>query len=274
MSILTPKNVLISVYHKEGLAEVISALNSLGVSLYSTGGTARAIQDLGYTVHLIEELTSFPAMLGGRVKTLHPKVFGGILARRDQSKDMDEVSEYDLPLFDWVIVDLYPFEQCLSQSDDHAEHIEQIDIGGVSLIRATAKNYQYALIISQIKQYPQLLKIIKEEQGSTSLEVRQNFAHQAFSLTAEYDQLISQYLSPKSDELFLPLRYGENPHQKAEFIGNFYEQFECYGDKQPSYNNLVDLEAGLQVITEFAEPTFAILKHTNTCGLASFTERK
>ncbi|MAD60278.1 MAG: bifunctional phosphoribosylaminoimidazolecarboxamide formyltransferase/IMP cyclohydrolase PurH [Myxococcales bacterium] len=269
MTKTAPKNILISVFHKNGLAELLKALSTLNVSIFSTGGTATAIQALGYSVNLIEDLTGFPAMLNGRVKTLHPKVFGGLLARRNHPTDLDELDEYDIPTFDWVIVDLYPFENCLKLKSDHHEQIEQIDIGGVSLIRAAAKNYQDILVISQIEQYPELITLINQHQGETDLSTRKWFAHQAFTLTAKYDQLIAHYLYSEVEQISLKLKYGENPHQTAEFIGDFYQQFECYGDKQPSYNNLVDLEAGLQVIDEFEEPSFAILKHTNTCGLAS-----
>lgn len=269
MNVLRPKNVLISVYRKDGLSDLLCALNTLDITIYSTGGTADTIQQLGYSVRLIEELTGFPSMLGGRVKTLHPKVFGGVLARRNNAADLSEINEYSIPLFDWVIVDLYPFEQYLNFNNGHKEQLEHIDIGGVSLIRAAAKNYLNTLIISDIEQYPDLQRIIQENQGSTSQVTRLSFAQKAFSLTARYDQLISHYLCTDVDPNYLALKYGENPHQKAQFIGNLFQYFEFYGDKQPSYNNLVDLEAGLQVIAEFEEPTFAIIKHMNTCGLAS-----
>ena len=272
MVLNTPQNVLISVYHKDRLAELMPALTALEVNIYSTGGTAQAIRSLGYSVRLIEDLTGFPTLFNGRVKTLHPKVFGGILARRKYKADVEALNEYGIPNFDWVIVDLYPFEQYLQLKSDHAEQIEKIDIGGVSLIRAAAKNYQDTLVISKVSQFPQLLDIISLQKGSTRLEQRKSLAKQAFQLTAEYDQLIANYLDAEEDQATLTLKYGENPHQSAEYLGDFYKQFECYGDKQASYNNLVDLDAGLQVIAEFKEPTFAILKHTNTCGLASHIE--
>ena len=281
---MTPNNVLISVYHKERLPQLAEALSTLSVNIFSTGGTARALEALGVEVTFIEELTQSPPMLGGRVKTLHPKVFGGILARRDREDDRADVARAQLPLFDWVIVDLYPFVESMRAQADHAQLIEHIDIGGVSLIRAAAKNYLHTLIVPSEAQFDDLIELIHDRGGYTDASTRRRFAARAFTLTTRYDQEIARFLdapllTPAYDALPAPpqapppqtrtLRYGENPHQRAQFTGDFSQHFTQLNGPELSYNNLIDLDAAVQLITEFDRPTCAILKHTNPCGLAS-----
>ncbi len=278
---MNPKKIasaLISVFHKEGLDEIILELHRLGTVIYSTGGTQAYIESLGVPVKTVEELTSYPSILDGRVKTLHPKVFGGILARREAAHQV-QLAQYDIPEFDAVIVDLYPFEETVANTNDEAAIIEKIDIGGISLIRAAAKNFKDVAIVPSKDEYPLFLKLLKEKQGCTDLEDRKELARCAFKVSSNYDTAIFNYFDEGSSDLSFKhsihladtLRYGENPHQNGVFFGNLDDMFEKLGGKAISYNNLVDIDAAVQVMREFvgASPTFAILKHTNTCGLAS-----
>lgn len=260
------KSALVSVYHKDHLDELLKELHKHGVTFYSTGGTQAFIEGLGLPVTAVEELTEYPSILGGRVKTLHPKVFGGILARRDNEEDMKTLAEYAIPEIDLVIVDLYPFEETLQKTDNESEIIEKIDIGGVSLIRAAAKNYKDTVIIGDFGEYEKLRQIVAENNGATSLEDRRYFATRAFQHTAEYDTAIGNYFAGVKD---YPMRYGENPHQQGFFRGNLEEVFDQLNGKELSYNNLNDTDAALGLLSEFDDPTFVIIKHTNPCGLAS-----
>lgn len=271
------KAALISVFYKDGLAPIVKKLNEQGVTIYSTGGTQKFIEDQGVSVVPVEELTAYPSILGGRVKTLHPKIFGGILARRENQQDLDQLVEYNIPEIDLTIVDLYPFEETLKAGGTEQEIIEKIDIGGISLIRAAAKNFKDSLVVSNRAQYDKLLNLLTEKNGSTAISDRKNFAAEAFSVSSHYDTAIFNYFNAAKEEGPLKvsinekqsLRYGENPHQAAVFFGNLDEKFEKLHGKALSYNNLVDIDAAVNVISEFTETTFAILKHTNTCGLAS-----
>ena len=260
------KSALVSVYHKDHLDELIIELHKHGVQLYSTGGTQAFIEGLGIPVTAVENLTEYPSILGGRVKTLHPKVFGGILARRDNPDDISTLAEYNIPEIDLVIVDLYPFEETLKTTTDESTIIEKIDIGGVSLIRAAAKNYKDTVIIADFAEYSNLKNIIAAKNGATSLEDRRYFATQAFKKTSHYDTAIGNYFAGIKD---VHMRYGENPHQQAFFRGNLDEVFTQLHGKELSYNNLNDTDAALGLLNEFTEPTFVIIKHTNPCGLAS-----
>lgn len=271
------QSALVSVYHKDNLEPIVRQLDSLGVKIYSTGGTLKFILDLGISAIAVENTIGFPEILDGRVKTLHPVIFGGILARRDNPKDMEQLSQHGIGTLDLVIVDLYPFEDTVSNTTDEAEIIEKIDIGGISLIRATAKNYNDTLIVSDRNQYGDLLELLKTKNGSTDIEDRKLFAAKAFMTSSHYDTAIFNYFN---DSFNLPamkvsinssrsLRYGENPHQKGNFYGRLEEIFDILHGKELSYNNLVDVEASIQLVAEFEEPTFAIIKHTNSCGLAS-----
>lgn len=271
------QNALISVYSKDGLKEIVDKLNELGINIYSTGGTFDFIQEQGVNVKSVESLTGYPSILGGRVKTLHPKVFGGILGRRELEGDRQQLTEYEIPEIDLVIVDLYPFEKTVASGASEQDIIEKIDIGGISLIRAAAKNFNDVVIISNVGQYKNLLKLMIEKGGETSLQDRKEFAAHAFNVSSHYDTAIFKYFN-KSQKLPVfkqsilenrSLRYGENPHQKALFFGNLSEVFEQLHGKEVSYNNLIDLDAAINLIAEFSEPTFAILKHNNACGLAS-----
>jgi len=271
------QNALISVYSKDGLKEIVDKLNELGINIYSTGGTFDFIREQGVNVTSVESLTGYPSILGGRVKTLHPKVFGGILGRRELEGDRQQLSEYEIPEIDLVIVDLYPFEKTVASGAGEQEIIEKIDIGGISLIRAAAKNFNDVLIISNVGQYKSLLNLLIEKGGESSLQDRKGFAVHAFNVSSHYDTVIFKYFN-KSQKLPVfkqsilenrTLRYGENPHQKALFYGNLSEVFEQLHGKEVSYNNLIDLDAAINLIAEFSEPTFAILKHNNACGLAS-----
>ncbi len=270
------KNALISVYSKERLEPVVRKLHQLGIRLFSTGGTQKFITDLGLPVTAVEELTSYPSILGGRVKTLHPKIFGGILARRAEQSDRRQLEEYEIPEIDLVIVDLYPFEETVLSGAPHQEIIEKIDIGGISLIRAAAKNYQDVLVVSSRRQYDALLSILEEEQGKTTSETRKDYAREAFNVSSHYDSQIFGYMdSGEQSALKLSewrskaLRYGENPHQKGKFYGDLDQLFEQLHGKEISYNNLLDIDAAVGLIREFDETTFAILKHNNACGLAT-----
>ena len=271
-------SALISVFHKDGLDEIVKTLDSLGVTIYSTGGTQNYIESLGVGVEAVEDLTSYPSILDGRVKTLHPKVFGGLLARREASH-LAQLQEYDIPEIDLVIVDLYPFEETVANTDDEATIIEKIDIGGISLIRAAAKNYKDVTVVSSKEEYSILLELLKEKQGFTTLDDRRELARQAFKVSSNYDVAIFNYFNEGTADLSFKhsihrsdiLRYGENPHQSGVFYGDFEAMFEKMNGKAVSYNNMVDIDAAVQIMREFRDddPTFAILKHTNTCGLAT-----
>ena len=277
------KSALISVYYKDGLDELIHTLAKQNVVFYSTGGTQAFIEKLGYKVIPVEELTAYPSILGGRVKTLHPKVFGGILARRENPEDIEQLKQYQIPEIDLIVVDLYPFEETvknqntLFEGELTSEVIEKIDIGGISLIRAAAKNFNDTVIVSQKTQYQELATFLHENNGQTSLAFRQEFAKQAFAVSSHYDTLIHRYFSLQTpNETFKEsyligetLRYGENPHQNGFFFGKIEEVFDILNGKQLSYNNLVDIDAAVHLMAEFSETTFAILKHTNACGVAS-----
>ena len=271
------KNALISVYYKDNLEPLIRQLNDFGVTLYSTGGTEKFIKDLGIDVVRVEDLTGYPSILGGRVKTLHPKVFGGILSRRDLPEDKTQAEQYEIPEIDLVIVDLYPFEETVKAGLGEDEIIEKIDIGGISLIRAAAKNFNDVVILASKDDYSTLHTILSENNGSTLLSHRRDFARKAFNTSSHYDTAIFNYFNQdnglnvfkQSEQHVTPLRYGENPHQKGFFYGNLDEMFTKLNGKELSYNNLVDVDAAVALIDEFDEPTFAILKHTNACGVAS-----
>jgi phosphoribosylaminoimidazolecarboxamide formyltransferase / IMP cyclohydrolase len=270
-------SALISVYYKEGLEKIVTRLNELGIKIYSTGGTYKFITDLGVPVESVESLTTYPSILGGRVKTLHPSVFGGILARRDNAEDIEQLSARKIPEIDLVIVDLYPFEETIAKVTDEEEIIEKIDIGGISLIRAGAKNYNDVLIISGREQYEKLLGLLNEKRGSTNREERRYFAAEAFKNSSHYDTAIFNFFNREekipvfreSINTYNNLRYGENPHQKGIFFGNTDLIFEKLHGKEISFNNLLDVEAALNLIDEFSEPTYAIIKHNNACGVAS-----
>ena len=273
----TIKNALISVFDKTGLDTIVKHLNRHGVTIYSTGGTQKFIEELGIKVERVEDLTSYPSILGGRVKTLHPKVFGGILARRDNPKDQEQLNEFDIPEIDLVIVDLYPFEDTVASGADHQDIIEKIDIGGISLIRAAAKNYKDVVIIPSKNQYQTLIDIL-EKGNSTTLGERKDFATETFNVSSHYDTQIFNYFNQKDNRAFKAsytpansLRYGENPHQKGIFYGDLDAMFEKLHGKALSYNNLLDVDAAVNYIAEFKDdaPTFAILKHNNACGLAT-----
>lgn len=270
------KTALVSVYHKEGLDEIITRLHDDGVKFLSTGGTRQFIESLGYECAAVEDLTSYPSILGGRVKTLHPKVFGGILCRREMEQDLKQIEQYEIPEIDLVIVDLYPFEATVASGASHADIIEKIDIGGISLIRAGAKNYKDVVIVASQAQYRPFLDILTEFGASTTLEDRMWFAKEAFGVSSYYDSAIFNYFDKDSNSSFRSavngekaLRYGENPHQKGMFFGDFNAMFEQLHGKEISYNNLLDINAAVDLIDEFTETTFAVLKHNNACGLAS-----
>ncbi len=270
------KTALISVFNKNGLEPILKKLNALGVKFISTGGTYNYIKDLGYEVNTVESLTSFPSILGGRVKTLHPKIFGGILARMDNKSDTEQLKEYDIIPIDLVIVDLYPFEDTLKATDDDDEIIEKIDIGGISLIRAAAKNFNDVLVVPASSVYGDLLNLLENKKGSSSINNRRYFAAQAFNVSSHYDTAIFNWMNPGEINSFkqsisngVGLRYGENPHQKGWYYGNMNNVFSQIHGKAISYNNLVDIDAAINLINDFEETTFAIIKHNNACGLAS-----
>jgi phosphoribosylaminoimidazolecarboxamide formyltransferase / IMP cyclohydrolase len=270
------KSALISVYNKEGLRQIISLLTKQNITIYSTGGTQKYIEENGGKCVSVESLTGYPSILGGRVKTLHPIVFGGFLARRDVENDLKEMEQYHIPEIDLVVVDLYPFEETVRSTNDEAAIIEKIDIGGPSMIRAAAKNYKNVVVIADKKEYAQLENILSEKNTETSLEERKDFARKAFDVCSGYDIAISNYFNKTNfiDPFQLEkkvLRYGENPHQRGFFMGEIDEVFEQLHGKELSYNNLVDVEAALQLMKEFKrskESTFAIIKHTNVCGIS------
>lgn len=273
----TIQSALISVFYKDGLEPIVRKLHELNVTIYSTGGTQTFIEQLGIPCRTVESVTSYPSILGGRVKTLHPKVFGGILARRDFEEDQKHVAEYEIPFLDLVIVDLYPFEETLKQTNEEKLIIEKVDIGGPSMIRAAAKNFKDVLVVAAKKEYAALEQLLNEQKGETTIEQRRAYAAKAFEVVAHYDVAISDYFNATSDmDSFQisaapkqPLRYGENPHQSAAFYGNIDEIFEKLNGKELSYNNLVDVDAAAQIISEFEQPAFAIIKHTNVCGVAA-----
>lgn len=275
----TITGALISVYYKDGLEEIVRKLHAENVTLYSTGGTQSFIEGLGIPVVPVESMTSYPEIFGGRVKTLHPAIFGGILHRRNLQDDLDQAAKFNIPTIDLVIVDLYPFEETLASGADHQSIIEKIDIGGISLIRAAAKNYNDVVIIPSVKQYESFLTILTENGAKTTLAQRKAFARDAFMVSSHYDTHIFNYFN-KEDEVPVfkqsilesqSLRYGENPHQRGWFHGNFSEMFTQLHGKELSYNNLLDVDAAVQLMAEFKndKPTFAILKHNNACGLAT-----
>jgi phosphoribosylaminoimidazolecarboxamide formyltransferase/IMP cyclohydrolase len=274
----TIKTALISVYHKDGLLPIIKKLNKLGVQIISTGGTEKFIKKQNIPVIAVENLTGFPSILGGRVKTLHPKIFGGILARRDNKSDKEELHKYKITEIDLVIVDLYPFEKTVKNSTSEQEIIEKIDIGGISLIRAAAKNFKDVLCISSMEQYDELIDILNLYNGETSILQRKKFAAKAFNISSHYDTTIFNYFNKDNFENALKiselngkeLRYGENPHQKGYFFGDFNAIFDKLHGKELSYNNLLDVDAAVNLMLEFKDekPTFAILKHNNACGVA------
>lgn len=271
------KTALVSVYHKDGLDEIITLLHKDGVKFLSTGGTKSFIESLGFPCDAVEDLTGYPSILGGRVKTLHPKVFGGILSRRDNESDCQQVAQYEIPDIDLVIVDLYPFVDTVASGACDADIIEKIDIGGISLIRAAAKNHKDVIIVASKAQYAPLAQLLKENGAQSTLEQRRWFAKEAFAVSSSYDSSIFSYFDGEETPSALRvaiddakvMRYGENPHQKGTFFGDFNEMFEQLHGKEISYNNLLDIDAAVSLIAEFNDPTFAILKHNNACGLAS-----
>lgn len=270
------KKALISVFDKENLDQILRILDSEGVEFLSTGGTKLYIESLGYSCEAVEDLISFPSILGGRVKTLHPKIFGGILARRNFTPDLEQLEDHDIPEIDLVIVDLYPFEDTLASGAQEADIIEKIDIGGISLIRAAAKNYNDVVIVASKKQYEPFIELIEQNGVETTLEERKWFAKEAFGVSSHYDAAIFNYFDGGKESGFRYsindakiLRYGENPHQNALFYGSFEEMFEQLHGKEISYNNLLDIDAAVNLINDFEDITFAILKHNNACGLAS-----
>ncbi|MEL4308637.1 bifunctional phosphoribosylaminoimidazolecarboxamide formyltransferase/IMP cyclohydrolase [Joostella sp. CR20] len=273
------KSALISVFSKDGLEPIVKKLDELGVTIYSTGGTEKFIKDLGINVVPVEDVTSYPSILGGRVKTLHPKVFGGILNRQDNEGDVAELAQYEIPQIDIVIVDLYPFEKTVASGASEQDIIEKIDIGGISLIRAAAKNFKDVICVSSMEDYAEFLEVISSQNGQTSIENRKRFAAKAFNVSSHYDSAIFNYFNQTetidaykvSESKGQELRYGENPHQKGYFYGNMDEIFDKLHGKELSYNNLLDVDAAVNLMEEFKndDPTFAILKHNNACGVAT-----
>lgn len=272
------RSALVSVFSKEGLEPIINKLNELGVTIYSTGGTQKFINELGVEVVPVENVTSYPSILGGRVKTLHPKVFGGILNRQENDQDIAELAEYEIPQIDAVIVDLYPFEKTVASGASNQDIIEKIDIGGISLIRAAAKNYADVICVSSVEDYKDFLNLLNTQDGVTSMEDRKRYAAKAFNVSSHYDTAIFNYLNRDQHQMALKLsetkgqelRYGENPHQKGYFFGKLDDLFTKLHGKELSYNNLLDIDAAVGLMNEFKDeaPTFAILKHNNACGLA------
>ncbi len=273
------QSALVSVFSKEGLEPIIRKMNELGIILYSTGGTETFIKSLDIPVIPVEDITQYPSILGGRVKTLHPKIFGGILNRQENPTDQEQMKTYDIPQIDLVIVDLYPFEETVASGASQGDIIEKIDIGGISLIRAAAKNFRDTLCVSSKEEYSALFEILSKKEGETTLEERKNFALHAFATSSRYDTAIFSYFNTENTSELLRisedkaqiLRYGENPHQKGIFFGDFDKLFTKLHGKELSYNNLLDVDAAVNLMSEFAHeaPTFAILKHNNTCGIAS-----
>jgi phosphoribosylaminoimidazolecarboxamide formyltransferase/IMP cyclohydrolase len=272
----TIKSALISVFHKDGLKPLVEKLNEQNVTIYSTGGTEKFIKELGIDVVPVEDVTSYPSILGGRVKTLHPKVFGGILNRQDNESDASQIKEFDIPQIDLVIVDLYPFEKTVASGAPEQDIIEKIDIGGISLIRAAAKNFKDTVIVSSMEQYDDFLNLISENNGTTTLTDRKKLAAKAFNISSHYDTAIFNYFNEDevvfkaSETTSKTLRYGENPHQKGYFFGDLDAMFDKLHGKELSYNNLLDVDAAVNLMNEFTgeDPTFAVLKHNNACGFA------
>ena len=274
----TIKSALISVFSKDGLEPIVKKLDEQGVVIYSTGGTQKFINDLGINVVPAEEITDYPSILGGRVKTLHPKIFGGILNRQDHAQDVEEMDAFSIPQIDAVIVDLYPFEKTVTSGASNDDIIEKIDIGGISLIRAAAKNYKDVICVSSVDDYAEFLALISSNEGSISIEDRKRFATKSFNVSSHYDSAIFNYFNSENEEVVLKisetqgkvLRYGENPHQKGYFFGDFEAMFTKLHGKELSYNNLLDVDAAVNLMNEFngEAPTFAILKHNNACGVA------
>lgn len=270
------KSALISVFDKNGLAPIVQELHKHNVIIYSTGGTETFIKELGIPVVAVEDITSYPSILGGRVKTLHPKIFGGILNRQDNAQDVAQMQEFEIPQIDLVIVDLYPFEKTVASGASEADIIEKIDIGGISLIRAAAKNFKDTVIVPSVNEYELFLNMITENNGATTLEQRKRLATRAFKTSSHYDTAIFNYFNQEDNTLKISidngieLRYGENPHQKGQFFGDFDALFTKLNGKELSYNNLLDVDAAVNLMNEFTgeKPTFAILKHNNACGLA------
>ncbi len=271
------KSALISVYSKEGIADLAKLLVDFDVEILSTGGTFSYLKSQGIPATPIEEITSYPSILGGRVKTLHPKIFGGILWRRDELSDVEDVSRYEIPSVDMVIVDLYPFEKTVASTNDESEIIEKIDIGGISLIRAAAKNFKHVLSVPTAGLYDEVSELLQKNNGYTTLEQRKLFAARAFDVSSHYDTEIFRYFNREMDlpvfkqsfSKHVALRYGENPHQPGIFYGDLNKVFDQVHGKELSYNNLVDVEAAIQLIDEFRDPSVVIIKHTNPCGVAS-----
>jgi len=278
-SLKRAQTALVSVFHKDGLGPIVKQMDALGIQIYSTGGTERYIKEKGISVIPVEELTSYPSILGGRVKTLHPKVFGGILGRREEESDVAQLDTYEIPEIDIVIVDLYPFEKTVASGASEQEIIEKIDIGGISLIRAAAKNFKDVLCVASRDQYGVFLDLLIDKEGQSSQEDRQQFAAHAFEVSSHYDTAIFNYFNRDSNIRALKvsdshgkqLRYGENPHQTGTFFGNLDALFDKLHGKELSYNNLLDIDAAVHLMQEFRNnpPTFAILKHNNACGLAT-----
>lgn len=279
---MTPKKIksaLISVFYKENLDTIVQLLHRQGVKIYSTGGTQNFIENLGIEVTAVEDITGYPSIFGGRVKTLHPKIFGGILYRREHGQDVAESADYEIPAIDLVIVDLYPFEETVASGAEEEDIIEKIDIGGISLIRAAAKNYKDVLVVSSKKQYAELELLLREREGATKLTERKLFAAYAFDISSHYDTTIFNYFNQdnslhkfkQSETEAKVLRYGENPHQQGLFYGKLEDMFTQLNGKELSYNNLVDVDAAVSLIEEFDKniPAFAIMKHTNACGVAT-----
>ncbi|HEX2628714.1 MAG TPA: bifunctional phosphoribosylaminoimidazolecarboxamide formyltransferase/IMP cyclohydrolase [Chitinophagaceae bacterium] len=272
------QSALISVFYKDGLENIVKQLEALGVTIYSTGGTQEFIQKLGVKVVPVESLTTYPSILGGRVKTLHPSVFGGILGRRDNATDVAEMKQYNIPELDLVIVDLYPFEETVASTSEEKLIIEKIDIGGPSMIRGAAKNFKDVVVIAAKKEYAALETLLNEQKGETTIEQRKAFAAKAFEVVAHYDVAIAKYFNTSESLYFLEsiphpktMRYGENPHQTGVFYGDLNKLFDQLNGKELSYNNLVDVDAAVQLISEFKagnDFTFAIIKHTNVCGVS------
>ncbi|HSC39684.1 MAG TPA: bifunctional phosphoribosylaminoimidazolecarboxamide formyltransferase/IMP cyclohydrolase, partial [Chitinophagaceae bacterium] len=277
------QSALISVFYKDGLEVLVQQLHELGITIYSTGGTQSFIEKLGIPVVPVENLTTYPSILGGRVKTLHPSVFGGILGRRDNDTDVQEMQQYKIPELDLVVVDLYPFEETVASTSDEKSIIEKIDIGGPSMIRGAAKNFKDVVVLAAKKDYAVLAQLLKDQHGSTTLEQRKAFAAKAFEIVAHYDVAIAKYFNPSNAPYFLEsvphpktMRYGENPHQAGVFYGDTDAIFNQLNGKELSYNNLVDVDAAVELIQEFTPApkgesgvTFAIIKHTNVCGVAA-----
>ena len=273
------RSALLSVYHKDGLDNIVDGLHRLGVTLYATGGTFDFIKERGIPVIPVEDITGYPSILGGRVKTLHPGVFGGILAKRNDQVHQEEMKKHQIPFIDLVVVDLYPFEDTVKAGGTAEAIIEKIDIGGISLIRGAAKNFNDVLIIPSVKDYSLLLDVIENHNGNTSLEIRRNQAQKAFGVSSHYDGAINSWFTHgklMDDQIQVPknwesraLRYGENPHQKAMFHGNMDEVFTQLHGKELSYNNLLDVDAAIALFKDFSEPSVAVIKHNNACGLAS-----